>query len=124
MSQIEAEFGLTRAQLLADQTTIGAQYRLLEGQLARQRQLSLQGAEAGALQRGVFRSGIYAKEYSDVAGQFAEQQAQLAQQQSSEEGQLAAELATLDARKAAEQASRASEIIRQEYEARLAGAGI
>ena len=36
LAAIEAEYGLTREQLLRDQTMLGAQYRLLQAQLVRQ----------------------------------------------------------------------------------------
>lgn len=124
MQQIEAEYGLSREELLRDQTMIGAQYRLLQTQLARQRQQALEGAEAGALQRGLFRSGIYAKEYGQVSQTYTDEQATLASQQVTELGPLGSELETWDARKDTAKAAKTGEIRRQEYEARLSAAGV
>lgn len=124
LAAIEAEFGLTREQLLGDQTMIGAQYRLLTAQLARQQAKALEGAEAGALQRGLFRSGIFAAEAGDIGQQFGEAQAQAAQQKQSQELQISNQLATLGAAEAAAKAAEETAIRRGEYTARLAAAGL
>lgn len=124
LAAIEAEYGLTREELLRDQTMIGAQYRLLTAQLSRQRQLALEGAEAGALQRGLFRSGIFAAEAGQVEGQFGEAQAQLAQETLGKEGEIISQLETLEARQGNAQAQEAQRIRKAEYEARLAAAGL
>lgn len=124
LAAIEAEYGLTREELLRDQSYIGAQYRLLTAQLARQRQLALEGAEAGALQRGLFRSGIFAEEAGKVQQSFADAQAQMAQETLAEEGQILSQLETLDAERGNAQAQEETRIRRKEYEARLAAAGL
>ncbi len=124
LAQIEAEFGLTRAELLRDETMLGAQYRLLSAQLVRQRQRSLETAEAGALQRGLFRSGIFAEEVGDVSRDFAEAEAQQVANRQAQEGAIEGERATLAASQAQAAAEETAAIRRGEYTARLAAAGI
>jgi hypothetical protein len=124
LAAIEAEFGLTREQLIGDQTMIGAQYRLLTAQLARQQARALEGAEAGALQRGLFRSGIFAAEVGDIGQEFGEQQAKFAAEKQSKDLAITSRLATLGAEEAAAKATEEAAIRKGEYTARLAAAGL
>lgn len=124
LAAIEAEFGLTREQLLADQTMIGAQYRLLTAQMARAQARALESAESGALQRGLFRSGIFAAETGDIAQSFGEQQSQLAQQTAEQTSGLQAQIDALEAQKAAAKAAEETAIRRGEMTARLQAAGL
>lgn len=124
LAEIEAEFGLTQAELMADQTMVGAQYRLLYAQLGRQRERALQGAEAGALQRGLFHSGIYAQEVGEISGEYAEARAQYLKDQQAKEAAIASQLATMPAEMAAQKAAEEQAIRRGEYTARLQAAGL
>lgn len=124
LAAIEAEFGLTREELLRDQTLIGAQYRLLTAQLARQREKALGQAEAGALQRGLFRSGIFAAEVGDIAQQFGEAQAEAQTQYQAQNLNFESQLEALDAEKARVQAEQETALRRGEYTARLQAAGL
>lgn len=124
LAAIEAEFGLTREQLMADQTIIGAQYRLMTAQLARRRESALEQTEAGALQRGLFRSGIYAAEAGKVSQEFADAEAQAFQEKTSQELAIEQRLATLEAEKERKKAEEETAIRRGEYTARLQAAGL
>lgn len=124
LAAIEAEFGLTREQLMADQTIIGAQYRLMTTQLARRREQALEQTEAGALQRGLFRSGIYAAEAGKVSQEFADAEAQAFQEKTSQELAIEQRLATLEAEKERKKAEEETAIRRGEYTARLQAAGL
>lgn len=124
LAAIEAEFGLTREELLRDQTMIGAQYRLLTAQLARQRSRALEGAEAGALQRGLFRSGIFASEVGEIGQQFAEVEAEQSAAKQAQQAELQAQIEALEAQKEAAKAAEESAIRRGEYTARLRAAGL
>jgi len=121
---IEAEFGLTREQLLGDQTMIGAQYRLLTAQLARQQARALEGAESSALQRGLFRSGIFASEVGDIGQEFGEKQSQNALAKQAQDLAIEQRLATLSAEEESAKAAEETAIRRGEYTARLAAAGL
>jgi hypothetical protein len=92
---IEADYGLTEVQLQADQTELGARYRLLKTQLQSQRQVALEESQAGFEGRGILRSGQRLAADADVISQFGQSQAALSQQQSSQQAALAAQLAAL-----------------------------
>ena len=124
LAAIEAEFGLTRAELMRDQTMIGAQFRLLTAQLARQQEKALGQAEAGALQRGLFRSGIYAAEAGEVGQQFAEKQAEFQTAADAQQLAITERLGSLTAEQATAQAQEETAIRRGEYTARLQAAGL
>lgn len=73
MSAIEAQYGLTREQLLSDKSQIGLQFQRLALQLDSARARDLQSAENAALERGIGRSGILNKSLGDVETQYATQ---------------------------------------------------
>ncbi len=85
LAALEAKYGLTREQLLADQTAAGDQFRYVLTMLNRSRQDALRGSTNQALGRGVLRSGIYLQDQSRISNEFAQQRA-------AEEAQNAARL--------------------------------
>lgn len=80
LSALEAKYGLTREQLLADQTEIGATYRFLAANLQKARSQALQGVDQDALARGVLRSGIAVQNRAEVSNDFAQREAQAEQE--------------------------------------------
>lgn len=128
LAAIESEFGLTREQLMLSRDAIGDEYRYLNLQAERAREISAEQAVQGAQERGIFRSGITAEAVSDVEQAFADQLAQLESNRTSQEEQIDAQLAALEqqeelrrleAERAAEQALLDLEVMQA-----LADAGI
>ena len=76
------------------------------------------------MQRGLFRSGIYAAEVGDVQSEFAAAKSQVATETLGAEGQVLNQLETLDAKMGNAQAQKEMRFMHAEYEARLAAAGI
>lgn len=113
MSAIEARFGLTREQLLADKSAAGLAYKRLLGELTRVRQQAAEGVEQDALRRGLFRSGIHAEQQADVQQQFAEQRAAAAAERQQRVDAINQALSELKSQQAAEQASTEAEIRRE-----------
>lgn len=110
---IEAEFGMTREQLMQDKSMIGAQYRLLIAQLARARQQAVQSATSDAVGRGIYRSGILGENIANIEQDFGEQESAQRQQQMIQEQALERQLAFLDQGQAAAQAGAENRILGQ-----------
>lgn len=72
-AEIEARYGLTRAELEAEQGAAGRAFRMLQANLDRQRTEQLRSVTSNALQRGIFRSGIYGENVAEVERSHAEQ---------------------------------------------------
>lgn len=72
-AEIEARYGLTRAELEAEQGAAGRAFRMLQANLDRQRTEQLRSATSDALRRGIFRSGIYGENVAEVERSHAEQ---------------------------------------------------
>lgn len=104
---------MTRAQLLADQTQAGAQYRLLLAQLERGRVQGIETATNDAVRRGIYRSGILGENIADVESATLEgrgvAEAQLQGRQQATEAQLR----NLDAMEAAQGAQIEAQLRRQ-----------
>lgn len=106
---IEAEYGLTSAQLLTDESDIGRQYRLL---LAESQRMGMQAGEqlqAGALDRGIVQSGIFADQAAQLQAQLAEQRAAYASDRDAQLARLTAQQAALPAQQAAAEAAAAQQ---------------
>lgn len=69
---IEARFGLTEAQLLADQSTIGSAWRMLKIQLAKALQAEQRDVRSSFAQRGGLRSGLRLRAEQEAAAKFFE----------------------------------------------------
>lgn len=110
---IEAEFGMTREQLLQDKSMIGAQYRLLMARMNRARIQAQQAATSDAVSRGIYRSGILGENIADVEQQFTEETSGARQQQTIQEQGIERQLAFLDQGKAAAGAQAQNRILGQ-----------
>lgn len=110
LAAIESQYGLTREQLLQDQSELGATYRFLFSNLERQRTAMTQGATGEALQRGILRSGIHQGNIADVEQQYSEQTAQAEAAKQSRLFQINQALAALGPQQALAQAQASSQI--------------
>ena len=86
LAAIEAQFGLTREQLLADESEIGRTYRLLIAQVNRANEAQIESVLGNALDRGIVRSGIFAENVAEVETLTAESVADLLAQQGAKQG--------------------------------------
>lgn len=77
IAALQAQYGLDLAQLAALGGDIGARAEMLMAQLDRQEKVAYEGVISNVLQRGIFRSGITARDLSRVAADFADQRAML-----------------------------------------------
>lgn len=109
ISAIEAEYGMTREQLLSDESEIGRQYRLLVAEAQRQGVDAARALESSVLDRGLVQSGIYADQAAQLQQAQAEQVAALRAQEAAALGDLAAQRAALPAQQAAAQAAAAQQ---------------
>lgn len=123
LAGLEAQFGMTRAQLLADQTQAGAQYRLLLAQLERGRVQGIETATNDAVRRGIYRSGILGENIADVEGAYVGGVGQAEAQLQARNQATEAQLRGLDAAEAA-QAAQIEAQLRSQYARTLLEAGI
>lgn len=112
LAAIEAQFGLTREQLLADRSAIGQEYQLLFAQAQRAREQGLEQTTQGFQERGLVRSGLHAEGLANTELAFAEQLAGL-------EGGRASQFAGIDSQLAALQGQEAFARLQAEQEAEL-----
>lgn len=112
LAALEAQYGMTREQLLMDQTQLGAQARLLMARMERQRQLGVQAAESDAVGRGIYRSGILGENVQGIENQYQESVAQAEQQRLAQEQAIQTQLQFLQQQKAAEAAQIQAGILR------------
>ena len=102
ISAIEARYGLSRQELLADESDIGRQYRLLLVQASQMRDKNIRAAKEQAAERGLTRSGILARDLADVETQSAQQIGALEAAQAEQEAGFQRQLASLPQLQAAE----------------------
>ena len=102
---IAARYGLTRAQLSQQKDAVGNAARSLEQQLEFARRDAIKGARESALERGVLRSGLHARNVAAIDTNIAQQGQQVAQDTSLQQGQIESALARLDQQSASEQAA-------------------
>lgn len=88
IAMIEAQTGLTAEQLMADQTEIGRQYRMYAEVAKRQFGRNQEAVSNQAAERGLGRSGIHAKQQSDLLQQFIEWQNQQAADEAAKQAQI------------------------------------
>lgn len=110
LAAIESQYGLTREQLMQDQSELGSTYRFLFSNLERQRQAATQGVTGDALQRGILRSGIHQGNVAEVEQSFSEQTAQAEAAKQSRLFQINQALAALGPQQALAQAQASSQI--------------
>lgn len=97
LAGIEAQYGLSREQLLAGEGQAADLYRFIVANLSAAKQQALAQVEEGSIRRGILRSGIAQEQQARVENQFAQQQAQAASQRDQQLSQVALALQQLDA---------------------------
>lgn len=123
LAGLEAQFGMTRAQLLADQSQAGAEYRLLLAQLERGRVQGIETATNDAVRRGIYRSGILGENIADVETSAFDQRIQAEKGYARREDATEAQLRNLQAMETA-QAAQIEAGLRRQYAQTLMQAGI
>lgn len=123
LAGLEAQFGMTRAQLLADQSQAGAEYRLLLAQLERGRVQGIETATNDAVRRGIYRSGILGENIADVETSAFDQRIQAEKGYARREEATEAQLRNLQAMETA-QAAQIEAGLRRQYAQTLMQAGI
>ena len=88
ITAIEAQFGLTREQLLADESEIGRTYRLLIAQANRANEVQQEAVLGNALERGILHSGIFAENVAEQEALTAEAVASFAAQQAAKKASV------------------------------------
>lgn len=105
LASLEAQYGLSAEQLMADQSEIGRLYQFISANLNRLEAESLKGEQESSLGRGILRSGIHLENQANVERDFAERRAsaegEQAQQLTYIQNQLAQLQAQLEADKMA-----------------------
>lgn len=105
LASLEAQYGLSAEQLMADQSEIGRLYQFISSNLTRLEAESLKGEQESSLGRGILRSGIHLENQANVERDFAERRAsaegEQAQQLTYIQNQLAQLQAQLEADKMA-----------------------
>lgn len=102
LKAIEAQFGMTRAQLEADEGEAGRQYRAAKVGLIRQRDMNLEANLNSMVERGIIRSGITLQNEADVREQYAEGTGTALGDRDFKYAQIAAQKAALDPQEAYE----------------------
>jgi len=123
LAGLEAQYGMTRAQLLADQTQAGAQYRLLLAQLERGRVQGIETATNDAVRRGIYRSGILGENIADVEAATLSGRSQAEAELQAREQATQEQLRGLDAAQQA-QAAQIEAQLRRQYAETLLAAGV
>lgn len=111
LKALESQYNLSREQLLADQTEAGDQYRFIMSALQRSKEEAILGAQSGALQRGVLRSGIYLGDEAKVNQQFASQESAASADKAAKLNAIQMAIADLEAQFATGQASTATGVV-------------
>lgn len=114
LAGLEAQYGMTREQLLADQSMIGAQYRLLMARLNRSRQMGIESATNDAVSRGIYNSGILGENIQQVETDYMEQTRAQEEQRLAQEQAIQSQLDFLDPQLRAEQGSAEAALRREQ----------
>lgn len=93
---LEAQFNLTKEQLLADDSEIGRTYRLLQAQALRGRDADLESSVNQSLERGILRSGIAAEDQADVIRDFAELSSDLTSKEAAARAKIQSEISVAE----------------------------
>jgi hypothetical protein len=105
MAAIEARYGMTREQLLGDQSALGLAFQRLGMEADRAREQAVSQTRDSAIERGVGRSGIVAQDLGEVERQFAQLAQQYAAQQQQQQGAISSALSRIDTQSQSEQAT-------------------
>ena len=102
LTALEAQYGLSQEQLLADQSEVGRLYRFINQNLGRMETTALEGGVESSLGRGILRSGIHLEQQAETERDFAERQASAEGEQAQQLTYINNQLAQLEAQKQAE----------------------
>jgi len=111
LEYLSAQTGLTIAQLAQQAGAVGDAARLMMQQIGRQYQANLDAAQADALRRGIFHSGILAHNVGEVGQERALQEQSARGQAASKLADLQAQLDALVANNQLQAASAGSQIL-------------
>jgi hypothetical protein len=95
LTSIEARYGLSREELLADTTEVGNLYRFLNSNLGNLEREASAGEQESAIGRGILRSGIYLANAGRVERDFAERRSQAEAEKAQKLGFIESSLANL-----------------------------
>lgn len=93
---LEAQFNLTKEQLLADDSEIGRTYRLLQAQALRGRDADLESSVNQHIERGILRSGIALEDQADIERDFAELSSDLTSKEAATRAKIQSEIASAE----------------------------
>lgn len=96
LKAIEAQYGMTRAQLEADQGEAGRQYRQAKAGLMRQRAVNLEANLNSMVERGIIKSGITIQNQADIEEGYADARGAALGDRDYQLAQIAAQKAALD----------------------------
>ena len=102
LTALEAQYGLSQEQLLADQSEVGRLYRFINQNVGRMETTALEGGVESSLGRGILRSGIHLEQQAETERDFAERQASAEGEQAQQLTYINNQLAQLEAQKQAE----------------------
>lgn len=109
LAAIEAQYGLTAEQLMLEESDIGRQYRLIAMEAQRAGAQARDSLAAGAVDRGILRSGIYADQAGKLEATLAEQAAARQAEEQRRLAEIEAQRAALGAQQAADEAAAAQQ---------------
>ena len=75
LGALEAKYGLTREQLMAEEGEVGRLYQFVAANLGRMQEQALRSGQEASIGRGILRSGIHLEQQAQTQGQYAEQAA-------------------------------------------------
>lgn len=95
LTALEAKYGLSREQLLAEQGEVGRLYRFINANLTRMEQDATRGNVEASLGRGILRSGIHLENQANIEQDFTERRAQAEGEKATKLAYIQNQLATL-----------------------------
>lgn len=108
LASIEARYGLSKDQLLADESEVGRLYRFLQSNLAQQQAAAVASSQDEAVQRGILRSGIQLQREGAIENEFAQQKSFASAENAAKLEAIRRQLANLEAQQVAEQQAAAA----------------
>jgi hypothetical protein len=107
LAAIEAQYGLSREQLLAGEGEAADLYRFIVANLSAAQADAEAGVTEGAIRRGILRSGIAAEQQADVVNEFAQRGQQASADRDAKMSQIALAIQELEAEMAREKTATA-----------------
>lgn len=108
LASIEARYGLSKDQLLADESEVGRLYRFLQSNLAQQQAGAIASSQDEAVQRGILRSGIQLQREGQIENEFAQQKSFASAENAAKLEAIRRQLANLEAQAVAERQAAAA----------------